>query len=152
MARAYIERGQLDEAEPLLKEALADLTYENYAGVHTNYGLLEFKRGNFATAQFHFKKALERNRNDCVAHSYLGRCYLEQKNLTLALPQLERAMGICQPMGFDEPHYYSAIAYYRDGQKEKSRLRFEELIRVFPSGPNSDKAQKMVALIKKETP
>lgn len=148
LARSYIEIGKFKEAEPLLKEVLADLTYVNYPSAHANYGLLEFRKQNYTQANIHFRKALERDRENCFAQVYLGRSYLEQKNISLAVAQLDRAVPFCRQAESDEAHYYSAIALYRDGQKDKARSRFEELIKAFPNGANYEKAQKMLALIK----
>lgn len=152
LARSYIEIDKLNEAEPLLKEVLADLTYVGFPQAHANYGLLEFKRQNYSKAATHFRKSLQQDRENCYTQVYLGRSYLELNNLTLALPQLEKAVPFCREIEADEAHYYSAIALYRDNQKLKSRYRFEELTKLFPSGRHFEKAQKMLALIKKESP
>lgn len=150
LARSYIEIGKLDAAEPLLIEVLADLTYVGFPKAYANYGVLEFKRKNYSKAAGYFKKSLERDRENCLTQVLLGRSYLEQSNLVLALPQLEKAIPFCMQIDSDEAHYYSAIALYRDNQKTKARYRFEELIKLFPAGRNYEKAQKMLALVKKE--
>lgn len=152
LARSYIEIDKLKEAEPLLKEVLADLTYVGFPQANANYGILEFKRKNYSQAAAYFRKSLQHDRENCHTQVFLGRSYLEQGNLTLALPQLEKAIPFCRDINADEAHYYSAIALYRDNQKLKARYRFEELTKLFPSGRNFEKAQKMLALVKKETP
>lgn len=151
LARSYIELGKYSLAEPILKDVLSDLTYVNYLSAHGNYGLLEFRRQNYPQAIFHFRKILEKDRENCFSQVYLGRSYLEQKNLPMAVTQLERSIPFCSQTESDEAHYYSAIALYRDGQKIKARYRFEELIKLFPNGANYEKAQKMLAIVKKET-
>lgn len=149
LGRVYVEIGQYKQAEVLLKDVLSDLTYIDFPKAYANYGVLEFKRKNYASATGYFKKSLERDRENCYTQVYLGRCYLELKDTTYAVLQLEKAIPFCQQIGADEAHFYSAIALYRNDQKDKARIRFEELIRLFPSGYNIEKAQKMLELLKK---
>lgn len=149
LARVYIEIGQYRKAEPLLQEALKDLTFSDYASVYANYGILEFKRKHYSVAKSYLKKSLETDRENCLSHVYLGRSYLELNELSLATDQLEKAISFCQPLGIGEAHYYAALAFYRGGQKDRAMVRFEELIKLFPNEPNSEKAKKMLDLLKK---
>lgn len=151
LARVYIEYGQYRQAEALLKEVLSDLTYIDFPKAYSNYGVLEFKRKNFAQAASYFKKSLERDRENCYTHVYLGRSYLELKDSPAAVSQLEKSIPFCQDAESDEGLYYSAIALYRNNQRDKAKLRFEELLRVYPSGYNYEKAQKMLQLMDKGT-
>ncbi len=149
LARVYTEIGQYRKAEPLLQEALKDLTFNDYPSVYANYGILEFKRKRYDVAITYLKKSLEIDRENCLTQVYLGRSYLEMKELSLATDQLEKAISFCQPAGIDEAHYYGALAFYRNSQRDRAMVRFEELIKFFPTGPNNEKAKKMLALIKK---
>lgn len=149
LARVYTETGQYRKAEPLLQEALKDLTYNDYPSVYANYGILEFKRKRYSMATTYLKKSLEIDRENCLTQVYLGRSYLEMNELTLATDQLEKAISFCQPLGIDEAHYYGALAFYRNSQRDRAMVRFEEMIKFFPTGPNNEKAKKMLALIKK---
>jgi|SRR3989338_1116025 len=151
LARAYIEVGQYRKAEPLLNEALQDLTFVDYPSVYANYGVLEFKRKNYSKAKEFLKKSLASDRENCLTHVYLGRTHLELKELILATDQLEKSISFCKPIGVDEAHYYAALAYYRNHQRDKAMVRFEELIALFPMGKHSDRAKQMLALIKKGT-
>lgn len=151
LSRAFIEIGQYRQAEVLLKEVLADLTYVDFPKAYANYGVLEFKRKNYSSAITYFKKSLERDRENCFTQVYHGRSYLELKETPFAVLQLEKAIPFCSQIESDEAHFYSAIALYRNNQKDKARIRFEELIRLYPSGYNIEKAQKMLELLKKGT-
>ena len=51
----------------------------------------------------------------------------------------------------DEAHYYAALAFYRNNQRDRAMARFEELVKIFPMGVHYDKAKQMLALIKKGT-
>lgn len=149
LARAYIEIGQYTKAKNLLDEVLADLTYSNYSKAQANYGILQFKLKNYPIAITYLKKSLEFDRNNCFTHVYLGRTYLEAQDTKVAIAQLDKAISFCEQINADEAHYYSAIAYYRDNQKEKAKFRFSELLRIYPNGAHSEKARKMLELIKK---
>jgi Tfp pilus assembly protein PilF len=149
LARSYIETGRYTRAEELLKQSLDDLTYLNYPQTYANYGILEFKKNNYEKAIYYLKKSLEKDRENCETQVYLGRSFLESNDLESAISQLERAVTFCSQAESDLGHYYSAIALYRGQQTDKALLRFEELTTLFPNGPNREKADKMIAIIKK---
>lgn len=149
LARVYIEVGQLTKAEPLLKDALKDLTFSEYYLIYVNYGILEFKQKNYTASKMYLKKALELDRENCQAHLYLGRNYLDTVEVSLAADQLEKAISFCQPQGVDDAHYYAALAHFRNKQRDRAIVRFEELIQIFPTGKYNEKAKKMLDLIKK---
>lgn len=149
LARVYIEVKQYKQAEKLLHEVLEDLTYVNVMGAHMNFGMLYFNQKRYQEAKVSFRKVLEFNRQDCFAHVFLGRSYLELKENRIAADQLDRAVSFCTPSGVDDAYYYAAIAYYRLGIRDKSLVRFEELIKLFPNGKNRDNAKEMIQLIRK---
>lgn len=149
LARVYIENDQLRQAEPLLKEALKDLTFTDFSSVYANYGILEFKKKRYPQAKTYLKKALEADRENCMSHVYLGRANLELNELSLAIDELEKGIAFCSPAGIDEAHYYAALAFFRNNQRDRAMVRFEELIKLFPNGKNNEKSKKMLLLIKK---
>jgi type IV pilus assembly protein PilF len=151
LGRVYVEIGMFKQAEAMLSEVILDLTYIDFPKAFANFGILEFRRKKYTEAISYFKKSLERDRENCFTRVYLGRSYLELKETTLAVSHLEKALPFCQLIESDEALYYSAIALYRNNQKDKAKFRFEELIKSYPTGYNNEKAQKMLQLIKKGT-
>lgn len=149
LARVYIEGSQYRQAENLLKEVLTDLTYVDFPRAYANYGILEFNRKNFKRALSYFKKSLENDRENCITQVYVGRTYLELKENMLAVSQLEKAVGFCVPFDIEDAHYYSAIALFRNGQKDRSIFRFEELLKLYPNSKFVDRSQKMLEVLKK---
>ncbi len=149
LARVYIETSQNRAAEELLKEVLTDLTYIDFPRANANYGILEFNRKKYKTAVSYFKRSLEKDRENCSTNVYLGRSYLELKENLLAVGQLEKSISFCQPIEVDDAHYYSAIALFRNGQKDRAIFRFEELNKLFPDSKYQDRAQKMLNVLKK---
>lgn len=151
LARLYIERGKFSQAIPLLKEALKDLTYNDFPKTYNNLGALEFKRGRYDLSKIYFRKALEYNQNDCDSRLYLGRTLLELKDVPTATLELNRSLSSCRNMTDDDAYFYSAISLYRNKEREKAMLRFEDMIRLYPNGKNVQQAKEMLDYIKKGT-
>ena len=149
LSRVYIEVGKYKEAEAVLAEVLNDLTFPNPEKAYINLGLAKFNQKDYSSARKAFASAIESAPDDCIANSYLGRSRFEAEEYPQAAEILDKAVGFCQKNAFDEPHYYSALAYYRMGEKTKSMARFEEVIKYYPSGKYREKAKGMLSLIRK---
>ena len=89
------------------------------------------------------------SRDNCVANAYYGRSIFEMKDYSKATSALDTAIGFCQRALFDEPHYYSALAYYRLGDKEKSMARFTEIVKLYPEGKYREKSKAMLEMLRK---
>ena len=149
LARVHIEIKQFQTAQKLIEQVLTDLTYATPEKAYMNYGLLEFNRSRYKQSKLYFKKVLEINREDCIAHVYYGRSFLELKENRQAIEQLEKSIPFCQPIGIDDAHYFSAIALYRTNQKDQSLTRFNEVLKLFPEGARLESSKKMIRLIEK---
>lgn len=149
LARLLIERKKYTEAEKELKTVLNDLTYTGLDKAYLNLGLSEFNQKKFTLAKGSFLKALEQQQDNCVANTYYGRTLFELTDYNRALVALDRAISHCQKSAFDEPHYYSALTFYRLGQKEKSIERFREVVNLYPNGHYNEKSRAMIDLIRK---
>lgn len=149
LARVLIEQNKFNEAEKELKTVLSDLTYPAADRAYINLGLLKYNKKEFSLAEDSFKKALKAKPDDCIASSYYGQSIFEQKEYPRAAEALDRAIGFCQKLMYDSPHYFSALAHYRMGDKTKSVARFEELMKYYPDGKYRDKAKGMLELIRK---
>ncbi len=149
LARILIEEGKYKEAEGELILALNDLTYTGQDRIYLNLGLVFFNQSQYEKARDHFVKSVGLQRDSCTGHSFLGRTYFELKNYEKASEVLDNAIGFCQKNFFDEPHYFSALTYYRLGQVEKAAARFEEILKLYPQGQYRDKSRAMLELLKK---
>lgn len=149
LARVLIEEGKYQEAEKELHIVLNDLTYPAGDRAYINLGLAKFNQKQYPQAEDAFFKVLKIKSDDCVGSTYYGRSILEQKDYARAAEALDRAIGFCQKNLYDEPHYFSALAYYRLGDRAKSMARFEELIKYYPDGKYREKAKGMLELIRK---
>ncbi|WP_347355798.1 tetratricopeptide repeat protein [Bdellovibrio sp.] len=149
LGRVLIEAGKYPEAEKEIRTVINDLTYGSPEKAYINLGLLKFNQKEFKASRDAFSKVMQTQTDDCVANTYYGRTLFEEKDYGRAAEALDRAIGFCQKSLYDEPHYYSALAYYRLGDKSKSVARFEELIKYYPTGTYRDKAKGMLSLIRK---
>jgi type IV pilus assembly protein PilF len=150
LARILIEQKKYNEAEKELKSVLDDLTYSGQDRAYLNLGLLYFNQGKYEKSREAFLKSVNIQRDSCTANTYLGKAHFELKNYSKAAEILDNAIGYCQKASYDEPHYYSALTYYRLGDTEKSVARFEEIMKLYPDGQYRDKSRAMLDLIKKE--
>jgi len=149
LGRILIELKRYVEADKILSEVVHDLTYNNQEKGFFNLGLSKFNQGNYEEARQAFLKSLDLQRENCPSYSYLGRTYFEAKNYLGAAETLDKAIGFCQRLLFDEPHYFSALTYFRLGDKERAKARFEELIKLYPNGKYREKSKAMLDILRK---
>ena len=127
----------------------ADLTYVYPERAQVNLGMAYFYLKNYQDAIGVLLRTLNTQRDNCPAHSFLGRSLYELRDYKKAASELDKAIAYCQKSLFDEPNYYSALSYYALGDAEKAKLRLEEMIKLFPNGQHSDKARAMLELMRK---
>ncbi|HRO67033.1 MAG TPA: tetratricopeptide repeat protein [Pseudobdellovibrionaceae bacterium] len=149
LARILIDVKRYEESEKLLKEALDDLTYAGGDRAWFNMGFLKFSQGQWGQAREAFEQSLKLNRDSCLTNSYYGRTLFELKDYKAAAANLDKAVGFCQKQLFDEPHYYSALAWYRSGDPAKAKARFQEILKLYPDGKFREKARAMLQLLEK---
>ncbi len=149
LGRLLIEMGQYQTAIQILNEAEADLTYPNPEKPQINLGIAYFSLKQFNTAQKYFQKALTVQRDSCLAQNYFGRTFFEIKNFSLAAENLDRAVGYCKKDQFDEPHYYSGLAYYQMGLVDRATARLEEVVSLYPQGKYKVRAQEALKSIRR---
>lgn len=150
LARVLIELNQYDKAISELKTVLKDLTYSDTSKAFTNLGLAHFRRGQYQEAKRSLSQALKTNRENCLAYTLFGRSQMELGETQAAATSLDSAVVLCQPVEFDEPHYFAGLAYNKLGQREKAIARLEEVVRLYPAGKYNRKAQDMLNSISKQ--
>lgn len=149
LARVLIEENKYEEAEKELNVVLADLTYPNFEKAYINLGLARFNRKQYDGARLAFQRAVDAKKDSCVGLTYLGKIDFEQGRYKRAVEILDRAVGFCQEQLYDEPHYYSALAWYRLGDKDRAVARFNEIVKLYPDGRYREKSKAMLELIRK---
>lgn len=149
LGRAYIEVGRHQDAEKMLNIVLNDLTYPAQERAYINLGLNAFSQKKYDLAKDNFLKAISIQADNCLAHTYYGRSFFEMQNYDASISALDKAIEFCQKLMIDEPHYYSALSYYRLGEKQKSITRFEEVVKLYPRGKYADRSKGMLNIIKR---
>ncbi len=149
LGRILTERGKVKEAIVLLNEVLDDLTYDRPAKATLNLGIAYFKISDFHQAENYFSKTLQFGHDNCMANSYLGRTFYESKNFKRATEVLDSAVGFCKALQFDEPHYYSALAYYQLGEKIKAEARLQEVTKMYTRGRYQEQARNLLETMRK---
>jgi type IV pilus assembly protein PilF len=150
LVRVYIENKYFKEAEKELVKVKADLTYGSLDKVFLNEGLLYFDQKKYELAVEPFTKAIQYGRSSCSAQHFYGRTLFELKKYVEASMALDRAISFCQSSGNDEPHYFSALSYYRSGDKRKAAVRFDEIVKLYPNGQYTERSKSLLELVKKE--
>lgn len=147
LGRVYIEVRDYEQARIHLNRALADLTYPNRDKVFVNLGLSHFRGGNLALAEPFFLKAIAANRENCLGYNYLGRSLIELKKFKRAVKSLNQAIYHCRENNFDESHYFSAVALFQSGKKNRAISRLQEAQKLYPKGPYQRKVKTMLELM-----
>jgi len=149
LARVLIEQGRFKEAEKETRIVIDDLTYPSVEKAYINLGLAQFNQKNYGESKQSFLNAINAVRDNCIANTYYGRSFFELQDYANAATALDTAIGFCQRALFDEPHYYSALTYYRLGNKEKSIARFSEIVKLYPEGKYREKSKAMLEMLRK---
>ncbi len=150
LVRVYIEIKDFKSAQHQLNLVKKDLTYPALDRVHFNEGLLYFDQKQYQKALIPFQSAIKHSRNSCPAHHFYGKSLFEIGRYDEASFALDRAIHFCQKSGSDEPHFLSALSYYRSGDKRKAAVRFDEITKLYPNGQFADKAKSMLEIVKQE--
>lgn len=150
LVRVFIETKDFKSAQQELLLVKKDLTYSALDKVFINEGLLYFDQKQYSRALTPFEKAISYGRDNCAAHHLYGRSLFELKKYNEAALALDKAVIFCQKVGSEEPHYLSALAYYRSGDKRKAAVRFDEIVKLYPDGKYFEKSQSLLEIVKKE--
>jgi type IV pilus assembly protein PilF len=146
LGRVYIEQARYDDAISELLPVTKDLTYPSPEKCFVNLGLAYLKKGDMGNAQKMYKKSIESNSRFCPGYNYLGQAYFQQQKYEDAIQSFDTALSLCNS-NYDEAHYYSALSYYKAGQKEKAEARFQEVIKLYPNSEYAAKSKSMLKII-----
>lgn len=146
LGRLYIDLARYDAAVAELGKVIKDLTYPTPEKAHVNLGLAYMKKGEMDAALGQFKKSIESNTRFCPGHNYFGQVQFQMQKYEAAIESFERALKLCNSH-YDEAHYFSALSYFKAGQREKAQARLEEVVQNYPDSEYSQKAKAMLKII-----
>jgi len=147
LARLFIDEKKYDEALSELGQVENDLTYPFPEKALSLSGMVYFEKGKFKKAEEYLGRAMNVRRDSCVTSNFYGRTLLEEKKLDEAVGILDLAVENCRPSKFEEPLFFSAMAYYSLGDKEKSKARAQELMTEYPLSKYANKAKGLLRLL-----
>ena len=141
----YLEGCRLDEDETTYADAehayrMAVRLDPTLANALTNLGNLRYRQGDFEGAESLYEQALTIDGTQPEAFYNLGFLYLERGELAQACAQLEQALA--HDPSFADAHFNLALALEELGQKERARPHWETYLRLEPSGPWAEVAQR----------
>lgn len=147
LARLLIDEKKYDAALTELAQVENDLTYPFPEKALSLIGMVYFNQGKFKKAEEYLSRAMNVRRDNCVTADYYGRTLLEEKKLDEAAGILDLAVENCRTSKFEEPLFFSAMAYYSLGDKEKSKARARELVSEYPLSQYAGKAKGLMKLL-----
>jgi tetratricopeptide (TPR) repeat protein len=109
--------------------------------------MVYFNKGSYRKAESYLGRAMNARRDSCVTSNLYGRTLLEEKKLDEAVGILDLAVENCRSAKFEEPLFFSAMAYYSLGDKEKSKARAQELMSEYPLSKYAEKAKGLIRLL-----
>lgn len=148
LGRVLIELEQYDQAIRELRIVVGDLTYSDPAKAYVNFGLAYFRKRDFDEARGAFAKAIETNRNNCLAHTYYGRSLLELGKFDAASKSLDNASLVCTDSSSDEAKYFGGLAYYKLGKTSLAVSRMEDVIKSSRDVRYAKKAEELLKLMR----
>jgi Tfp pilus assembly protein PilF len=146
LGRVYIDLARYDLAIKELLQVTKDLTYSTPEKGFVNLGLAYLKKNEVNNALMAFRRSIENNNRFCPAHNYYGQALFQQQKYNDAIESFEKALKLCDN-NYDEAHYYGALSYYKVGQREKARARFQEVVRLYPDSEFATRARSMLKII-----
>ena len=140
LGKLLMDHGENNEAEKHLKIALKNPLYRQSYKSATSLGIINYRKGDLVAAEEYFNKAIQESPiNACVAHYYLGHIWLQKGNIEKSIKGYEKAsQKMCA--GFAEAQFAIGVAYARNKQYEKARLKFVEVKSLFPDSKVAEQA------------
>lgn len=147
LARLYIDTNRLGKALSEVGYLESDMTYPFPEKSLQLKGMIYFKQEKFKEAEPLLERSYQAQRTNCITSYFLGRTYYAQKKLKESAQVLDQAVKNCESAKFEEPLFYSAMAYYEQGQKLQAKARAEELVLKYNKSPLAKKAEGLLNIL-----
>ena len=139
LGRLYIRLKRYPSAIREIKKAMEDLKYHSPEKSHVNLGIVYYVTDQLHLAEKNFLQALELNNKYCPGYIFHGKTLLKQRKFQQASTTFDEAIKVCD--NFDEPFYYSGLSHWHAGSKAKAKVRFENLLTIYPQTKYRNKTQ-----------
>ena len=147
LGRILIEQGKYQKAVKELKLAISDLTYKYPEKSHSNLGLAYFRSGQYDQAITQLRKALSYQRKHCSSLIYYGRSLYEKNQYRVAAETLDQALRNCPLAVKQEPQFFAAMSYLKEGESSEALARLEALVHEHPDGKYVNRAKQLMTKI-----
>lgn len=148
LGRTYIQIGQYDRAINEFKIALKDLTYTAPEKSWSNLSLAYYRKNNLPKAKEAAMSSLKLKRNSCDSNVLYGKILFTMGHYKVSSKTFDQALEYCPKELNEEPLYFSALSYYKLGEREEASARVSELRKNFPEGTFTNKANKILKVVK----
>jgi tetratricopeptide (TPR) repeat protein len=147
LGKLAMDLGRFEEAEKHLLIAANEPLYREGYKARTALGVLAYRRGMYARASEHLRKAVETEpQTACVAYYYQGHIALKNAAFKDAVQKYtEASRRYCS--GFADAHLALGIAYERDKQYDRARKKFLDIRKAFPETKAADQAMERLRFI-----
>jgi tetratricopeptide (TPR) repeat protein len=150
----FMEKGDLDRAEAEFKAvldrngpALEDLRKEKDTSLKALSGLGEtaLRRGDFETAQGHFREALEISPEDPAAAYNVGEIFFSNQKIDEAIGYFELAIKI--QGDWPKAYHRLGLAYLNKGDLPKALAHLKKFLELDPQNPEAGSVKAAIAAI-----
>jgi len=143
----YLEMNKPKEALKYCEQAVKDPLYKTPQKAYLNIGRAHYKLQNFKKALEYQRKAVAIDKNFCYAYNSLGMTEMKVKEFNSAATSFKKAINICKT--YEAPYYVLGLNYIKAKQKNLALKQFNVLLRRFPEGKYSAKAEKIIKVLRK---
>lgn len=144
----YMRAGKLDEAAQALRSALE--ISPDAAAPNLNVGILHFYRNDMAAADRHLRLVLQKQDNSSLAHFFLGRVLLRQRNYVEAEKALRRAVTIGGGE-VNEGYRFLGGIYKETGDSARAVEALEKYLALEPKARDADSIREIIKQLRKQT-
>jgi tetratricopeptide (TPR) repeat protein len=137
----HLQRNELGEAEAAFRRALA--IRGDYTPALINLGTLAAIQKYYPAAIAIYLEAIKTEPTSARAHRLLGEAYLQNKQGTLGLEALDRAL-VLDPVGMAECHLLKARLYELVGAKNLAVAEYKAFLKKVPDYQDKKKLEKYI--------
>lgn len=132
---------ELDNAEKAFKHSVE--LRPDYIPALLNIGIIHAFQNKYAEAIAIFTQIIEKEPKNARAHRFLGEAYLQNRQGTLGLATLDRALEL-DPIGMAECHLLKARLYDLVGAKNMATREYKQFLEKVPDYSEKKKLQKYI--------
>lgn len=147
MGVQYIRVNRPGEAAQALRSALE--IAPDAPGPNLNYGILHFYQNRLPDAERHLRVVLQKQENSSLAHFFLGRALLRQRNYAEAEKELRRAVSLGGGE-VNEGYRFLGGIYKEMGDNARAVEALEKYLALEPKAKDADAIRDIIGQLRKQ--